>query len=90
MKNTSIEISTFRATVKAIGVYHLFLGVAEVYRIILRRAGFPFALNYNWQYELAWTFFYFAAAAALLFGTDTFCRLAFRPEAIAEALKDDS
>jgi hypothetical protein len=89
MKITSIEISTFKATVKAIGVYHLFLGASSLYRVILGRTPFTFAVSYNWQHEMAWALFYFAAAAALLFGTDTFCRLAFRPDAIAAAIKDD-
>jgi hypothetical protein len=90
MKITSIEIAGFKALVKATGVYHLCLGAAALYRILLGLSSFGFSANYNWQHETAWAFFFFAVALALLFGTDTFCRLTFRPEALAAAKQNGS
>lgn len=83
MKSTAAELSTYKAIVKAMGIYHLVLGSASLYRIILAEAGIVFPQG-ELQQHVAWAVFEYAAALALLFGTDTFCRVAFRPRELAQ------
>jgi hypothetical protein len=90
MKTTAAELSSYKAIVKAIGVYQLVLGSASLYRLVLGEIGFAFTLGPDWQQHVAWAIFEFGTALALLFGTDTFCRFAFRPGEVAQAPSDSS
>jgi hypothetical protein len=81
MENTEREISTFKAIVKGIGIYHLILGAASFYRIILGKAGIAFTSVADWQKQrenAAWLVFEWAVAFVLLFWTDALCRMVFR------------
>jgi len=84
MKTTAAELSSYKAIVKAIGVYQLVLGFASLYQLVLGKIGFAFAHGPDWQQHVAWDIFEFSTALVLLFGTDTFCRLAYRPSELAQ------
>jgi hypothetical protein len=90
MKTTAAEISNFKAIVKAIGVYYLVQGSASLYRVVLARGGIVFSPDSSWPQHVAWTVFDFAAALALLFGTDTFSRIAYRPGELAQPPSSES
>jgi hypothetical protein len=87
------EQSVFRAIVKGIGVYQLVLGVEDLVFVILEKADIRHvpigSLSHQGEY-VVWAVFHFSVALVLLFGTNSFCRLAFPPRALSGSAEKTS
>lgn len=81
MNPTEREVSVFRGVVKAVGVYQLVLALTDLVVIGIERADLrrvPIGAFGREKEYLVWFAFHVIAAAVLLWGTDSLCRLAFR------------
>jgi hypothetical protein len=84
--NIDRELSVFRAIVKGIGVYQLVLGAEDLVFVILEKADIrhvPIGSPPHQGEYIVWAVFHFCVALVLLYGTDSFCRLAFPPRALS-------